>query len=213
MSENDEKSRVHSAKHKNIVKDYVLTTAIFLAVSLVVTIAVIFATIKPVTALVHKVESATPMSIGDIEVKNTEEMSVFDNGNTEYGEYIANICCDEKGLNASVFRGLNRISARYGAGLSGNGCFFTEEGTAVAGGYDETYFASLKYVEKNDIITVLTADSKITYKVFDVYFDNTDLDLSSANSDLVVYSLFSDFSDNAGKCCYVFADKISEEGI
>lgn len=211
MSEKNEKRKKHSNKPKNIVKDYVLTNIVFLAILLAVTVGVIFGTIKPVTAYVHKIESEADMKVGDIVIDRNSDMIPYSKENAQFGDFIANITCESKGLNTSVYLGLNRVSARYGAGLSSDNSFFTETGTAVVAGYDETCFGSLKYIEKGDIITVTTADSEISYKVKDAFFESINADLSSAKNDLVVYSSFSDFSENSGKFYYVLADKINGE--
>ncbi|MDD6728878.1 MAG: hypothetical protein PUE08_06655 [Eubacteriales bacterium] len=207
-----EKSGKSKSKGKNIVKDYVLSTVIFLVIALAVTVAVIFAAMKPVTSLVHEAENAASISVGDVQVKPAKEMTAFDYDTTEYGTYVARIVCEDRGLDTAVYRGLNRASTRCGAGLSGKGAFFTDDDTAIAAGCDETYFSALKYVEKGDVITVFTADTVVKYKVSDAYYDTDDTDFDSLQGDLVLYSVFSEFSDNAGKCYYVFADKISQEG-
>ncbi|MGN1328136.1 MAG: sortase domain-bontaining protein [Eubacterium sp.] len=212
MSEKNENRKKHIKKSKNIVKDYVLTNIVFLIILLAVTIGVIFGALKPVTALVHKVESVANMQNGDISVKENSEIVPYSKESSEYGDCVANITCESRGLNTSVYVGLNRVSARYGVALARKGCFFTENGTAIVAGYDETYFGPLKYLEKGDVITVTTADREVTYKVDDAFYESSEMRLEGINNDLVLYSSFSDFSENTGKCYYVFADKIDREG-
>lgn len=211
MSEKSDKSGKHISKRKNIIKDYFLDNIVFLFILIVITIAVIFAAIKPVTELVHRAEAASPMEVKDVDIKDSFDITSYDPEKTEYGDCVANITCEDIGLNTYVFFGLNRVSMRKGAGLHGKGSFFTEKGLAIAAGYDETYFAALKYIEQGDIITVSTADGTTSYKVSDAYYESRDLNLDNTRNELVLYSYFSNFSDNAGKCFYVFADKISGE--
>lgn len=211
MSEKKGKRKKHKNKPKNIVNDYVLTNVVFLSILLVVTVCIIFGTIKPVTAFVHKIESQANMKVGDIVIDRNSDMIPYSKENSQFGDFVANLTCESKGLNTSVYLGLNRASTRYGAGLSSTDSFFTETGTAVVSGYDETYFGSLKYLEIGDKITVTTADSVITYEVKDAYYESGGVDLSSAKNDLVIYSTFSDFSENSGKFYYVLADKINGE--
>lgn len=212
MSEKNGKSKKHSHKPKNIVKDYVLTNIVFLVILLAVTVGVIFGALKPVTAVVHKVEAAADMKVGDITLDKAAKMKSYSKENAEYGDYVANITCESRGINTPVYLGLNRVSARYGVGLSSENSFFTEKGRAVVAGYDETYFGSLKYMEKGDIITVTTADGEVAYEVKDAFYESSDMSLDGINNDLVLYSSFSDFSENSGKFYYVFADKINGEG-
>lgn len=212
MNEKIEKSKNHSHTPKNVVKDYVLTNIVFLVILLAVTIGGIFIALKPVTAVVHKAEAQASMKVRDVTVDASAEMSRYGDENIQYGNYIARVFCDEKGLNTAVYLGLNRVSARYGAGLAWNSDFFTADGKAVVAGYDETYLSALKYVEIGDVITVSTADGTVTYKVKDAFYESSQMSLDNTKCNLVIYSAFSDFSDNAGKCYYVFADKISGEG-
>lgn len=212
MSERSEKKEKHSHKRKNIVKEYVLTNTIFIVIALAFAISALFAVFDPAAAFVHKVENACGMSIGDVEIDKSAAMTAYDENATQYGDYVADILCESRGLNTPVYAGINRVSARYGAGWSMKTDFFASQGSAVAAGYDETYFASLKYIEAGDRITVTTAKGDLSYQVTDAYYESTDLNVDDAQSDLVLYSSFSDFSENAGKCYYVFADKISGEG-
>lgn len=212
MSEKSEKRKKHRNKRKNIVKDYILTNIVFLAILLAVTVGVVFGALKPVTEVVHKAESEAGMKVRDISISEDAEMTSYSKESSKYGDCIAAVICESRGLNTPVYLGLNRVSARYGAGMSGEESFFSEEGRAVVAGYDETYFGPLKYVEKGDIITVVTADGEINYKVKDAFFESSEMNPESNNSDLVLYSSFSDFSESAGKCFYVFADKVSGEG-
>lgn len=209
MNEKNEKRKSYKHKQRNILKDYFLYNFVFLLVLTAITVGVIFTAIKPVTAFVHKAEAAAPMSVADLEVKKSVQLEKYSPEKTEYASYVANITCQSRGLNAPVYLGLNRVSARNGVGVDSK-AFFTENKTSVVAGYDETYFGALKYLEIGDELVVSTADAEIKYIVTDCGYDTQKTDFNDVKSDIVLYSSFSDFSNNFGKCFYVFADKTEE---
>ncbi|MCD7797246.1 MAG: hypothetical protein LUG95_06510 [Clostridiales bacterium] len=163
---------------------------------------------RTATSAVHKLENAMPMDVCDVTVNDGEIAEIE---SADFGNYVADIECADCGLNTKVYLGYNRVSARYGAALLSTVGLFNDD-TTIATGYDETYFASLKYLEKGDVITVTTISGEISYKVTDAYYDSESVSLDDVGSDLALYLYFSDFSDNNGKCFYIFADKVTGEG-
>ena len=77
---------------------------------------------------------------------------------------------------------------------------------------DETYFKSLKYVKSGDKVKVKTADKTIIYKAVDVFVgDEGDSRVKDYKNNLILYSIFSDYGENSGKCFYVVCEKTGEE--
>ncbi|MGN0521973.1 MAG: sortase [Eubacterium sp.] len=205
----DEKSNKHSNKEKkSVLPEYVIIPSAFVSVLLVLSIVAIIIAMKPVTELVHKVENGAPIEVRDI-------VLLEDNGDNdvEYGEYLADITCENTGLNSKVYYGANRISYRSGAGLSSKFSLFGEGKAIVLSGYDTTYFSALKNTEKGDIFTVQAGGQTYKYKVTDTALIDKSVEAFKENNKerLVLYSAFSDFSENKNKRFYVFADRIDGE--
>ena len=79
-------------------------------------------------------------------------------------------------------------------------------------GYDETYFMSLKYVQKGDKFVITTSDKTINYKVIDTFIgENNGSAAEKYNDNLILKSIFSDFGKNSAKRLYVICEKTSEE--
>lgn len=211
--ENGTKKKKH--RHKGAIDNYFKTTAVFVAIALALMIIALLSVNKTATAFVHKLEAAMPMQVRDLEEDpNQSYASLAEvSDGTQYGTLIANLSCESRGLNTSVYYGLNRASLRYGAGVSGeNGEVFGASAATVVGGYDETYFMPLKYIQKDDTLTVTAADKIISYKVTAVQLaKQSEAKSLAGDGDLVLYSIYSDFSENSGKCFYVIADKTGEE--
>lgn len=211
MSDKNDVERKHH-KSKSVVTKYLTSCITYLVIMLAVTVAAVFILLTPVTNVVHKAEDAAPMNVGDIEISSDAQMTAFDVKTSNIGDYAADIECEKRGLSCRAYLGLNRASSRRGAGISMPGSFFTEDGATVVAGCDETYFAALKYIEKGDVLTVTTTQGTLTYKVKDAYYKNGTPDTDNVGGDLMMYSSFSAFSQNADKCYYVIADKVHGEG-
>lgn len=203
----DEKHKMHKHKgRQSVLPEYFLTTFIFVIIMLALSIAAISAAMEPVSEIVHKVENAASKYVRDVALTENNNDSVID-----YGEHIADIACENTGLNFKVFYGANRVSFREGAGLSAEYALFGEGKTVVIAGYDKTYLSALKSTEKDDIITVAADDKIYEYKVTRVAVLDKSADLvrDESSDSLVIYSMFSDFSANSDKRFCVFADKIN----
>ncbi|MCM1114309.1 MAG: sortase [Clostridium sp.] len=215
MGDNTDKKR----KNKRAYAHYIIQTACFLAVLLVITVLTIFVAIKPVTELVNKVEANFDMQVGDIVLnENTyqplSETSVNpDTLQYVFGDKIANISSSDFGLNCSVYFGGNRASLSAGVGFSGDTSLFGLGKVSRVVGYDETYFSSLRYADKGDVITVTTSYGVYDYRVKEVKYIDAAKDAYKDNGSdmLVLCSMCSDFSVHRGENLYVFADRIDKE--
>lgn len=198
-------------KEKNVVLEYVLKAFLFVAVAMAVLIFGIAAALEPATEYVHKIEKAYCMQAKDIVIDKNASLIDYNNKDKSlYGAPIAYISCENKGINTEVYYGLNRASMRNGVGLLTKSSLFGDEGSVI-GGLDQTYFSALKTVEAGDIVKITTASSVIMYKVKDtVIADAEKPDIDKKNK-LVLFSVYSGFSDNSGKCFYAVCDKVSEE--
>ncbi|MCH5320976.1 MAG: sortase [Eubacterium sp.] len=201
-------------KHKsNIFQDYIKYILSFLIIALAVFIAAILIAMKPVTQQVNKIENSLNMQVRDVVINDSHYPSDDSASADTYGDKIGNVTIENCGLNCDIYYGSNRVSMRYGAGFLNDKNDFASGKMSVIKGYDETYFSSLKYAQKGDIVTVTTNNGEYRYRVTDTkYIDENTQAYQSEDIDmLVLYSIFSDFSDHAGERFYVFADKIIGE--
>jgi LPXTG-site transpeptidase (sortase) family protein len=211
MSEESKKNSISRSGNQNTLLQYVLTSAVFVAIAMAVVIPVIIIGFAPAKALVHRIDNAYPISAADIVIDN--EQADFESGDFRYGSFVADVECTARGLDCRVYYGADRVSSRYGAGLL-NRKAFGENGNKVITGYDETYFSSVKYIEKGDIIKVRTKSACYAYKVKDTFVDVVDSPVlqEEKGNTLFLYSICSDLSSNSGKCYYVSAEYTGEEG-
>lgn len=218
MSGGNENGKTSKHTKHAVSGNYFKTAVIFVLIAVIAIVCIVFSVNKSALAFVHKVEEALPMQVRDIEIDtDSDYISLEDDSeNIEYGTLVANLSCENAGVNTSVYYGLNRVSLRYGAGVSGSdgSALFSQDGNTVIGGYDETYFMSLKYIEEGDTITVTTKDKILTYTVTETKIDVQGADgIDDSSGKLIVYSIYSDFSENSGNCFYVIAQKSGEEVI
>lgn len=207
-----DKSRKKTA---NPFKGYVITVIAFTVIALVLMIFIAFSAINPVTEIVHKVENQLNMQVRDIEADGDYTPDNSNDNQFVYGRRFADIVCENTGLNCGVYYGANRASMRYGAGMDTNTAYFAEGDVTVIEGYDSTYFSSLKETETGDILTVTTDDKVYKYEVFDtavVPADKQAYDSAQADT-LVLYSVFSDFSENSNSRFYVYAKLIDSAEV
>ena len=101
---------------------------------------------------------------------------------------------------------------RSGVSIDENANAFGDNANTFIASYDETYFKSLKYVKSSDKVKVKTADKTIIYKAVDVFVgDEGDSRVKDYKNNLILYSIFSDYGENSGKCFYVICEKTGEE--
>lgn len=140
-------------KHRRrAVNEYALKTVSYLIILLAVTVAAVFILIKPVTELVHKVESYVPMEVRDIELNDSTYNLSLDEKMSEteykYGEKIGVITSDSFGLNSSIYCGANRVSMSEGVGFHKNSGPIGSSDTTVITGYMQGAFLRLNLPKK-----------------------------------------------------------------
>ncbi len=205
MSEEKRKGgKLKKNRRESSAYEYINTVAVFTVIAFAAVIITAFAAIGPVAELVHKVEKSLCMQVRDIEITQNTGKDIV------YGSKTAVLTCEDTGINCDVYFGANRASMRCGAGIDYRFSKFGSSAKAVVSGYDTTYFSSLDYTENGDVFTVNADGKTYRYKVYKTElteksyesYDNLD------NGTLVLYSVFSDFSENKGQRFYVFAKLI-----
>lgn len=215
MDNKNEKSKKRHSNRRKSPNDFAKTVAIFVCVELIVVVGAIIGVNKSACDAVHKLEAAMPRSVMDLTVEPAGDKYVsLKSEKLDYGSYVADVVVEKRGIEVPVFYGINRACLRYGAGVSGDekvSAFSDNESTAIVG-YDETYFKSLKYVQSGDKVKVKTADKTISYKAIDTFIgDEGDSKAKKYKNNLILYSIFSDYGENGGKCFYVICEKTGEE--
>ncbi len=205
MSDGKSSKHRHS-KRESVLSKYIVLPLIFTAAFLILSVAAVCIAMNPVTELVHKVENGAPRAVRDVTLNQNR-----DGREIEFGDYIADISCENTGLNCKVYYGANRISFRGGAGLSSDYSLFAQGKPIVISGYDSTYFSPLNDTEKGDVITVSFNAQTYKYRVSETGLTDKGADATqnSKGERLVLYSVFSDFSENKDKKFYVYADRIN----
>lgn len=206
-------SKGHS---RSPVREYVFKILCYLIILLAITILTAFIAIKPVTEIVHKVESYVSAEDRDI-VLNDNSYNPLSADSAEglkinHGDKIANISSDDFNLNCSVYYGSNRISFCEGAGFYVKSDLFGQGGTSFVTGSAEKYFSALAFAAVDDVVTVVTNYGEYNYRIKDIeYIDsNQKSDYSTDGETLVLCALTSDFSEHSGKTLYVYAQRIGE---
>ena len=215
MNDTNEKSKKrHSHRRKKSPNDFASEVTVLVVISLAVMIICVLAINNTACDFVHKLENQMPMQVRDLVIDENSEYANLSKDELEYGALVANVTIEDRGVNAPIYFGLNRASLRYGVGVSGkdNQKPFINGKKDIVGGYDETYFKSLKYTQVGDKVTVTSKDKIIKYEVRECFeAEKGDKTAEDYNCDLVLYSIFSDYGEKNGKCFYVFLNKISEE--
>lgn len=212
----DEKKR--KTRKRGFFSNYFIYVFSFLIIGAVIFAAALCIADKPVKQMVYKAEAALAMEVRD--VKTDDSRYPLTEGTDDsvesiaFGDRTGNVTIENRGVNCSVYYGCNRVSMRYGAGfLSESESLDSGNKVKVIGGYDETFFSGLKYVQKGDIIKINTNLGEYEYCVSDVKYIASDKEpYKSEDMDmLVLYSIFSDFSNHSGEYLYVFADRVNGE--
>lgn len=211
----NEKSKKKHKRHSGGLT-YFSTVAVFVLIGVVIGAGVLYGISTPAVALVHKAESAMSMKVRDLEIGENQDYAELGKSTAgiTYGTLVANVTCEKRGVNADAYYGLNRVSMRNGVGIKqGADGFFASSGTVI-GGYDESYFSSLKYVKKGDIIKITAKDKTVSYKVTATALtEKGSKEISGSKNDLLLYSIYSDFSPESGKCFCVICEKTGEEAV
>ena len=198
---------------KSLSKVYVIRITVILLIALIVTSAAVVAVNPLATKYVHKAENAYAASVDDITVDESfsplSKDTVPEMKDYKVGKKIAVISCDDRGLNTEVYFGSDRVSMRYGSGLSTESTLFGEDGASYVTAYIEKDFDALRYVERDDVIKVVTEYGEYAYTVTDYFTEKSDeVSLDEYTDDtLVLSALYPMVSDDWGNSFVVVAEK------
>ena len=135
MNEKSEKKHSHRQKSPN---DFAKTVVIFVCVELIIVVGAIIGVNKNACNAVHKLEAAMPKSVMDLQINPNQDTYVsLDSKELDYGSFVADIIVEKRGIEAPVYYGLNRVSLRYGAGVS------IDENANAFGDNANTFIAAL----------------------------------------------------------------------
>lgn len=206
---NKHKSRRHRKNHFSVLP-YILTPVIFVLISLIVIVPVSVHMMNIAIDTVHKAQETLSIDFNDIKANNNYSASDSDRptGVSKFGI----ITCENAGLNADAYYGMNRVSLRNGAGVSSESSLPGDKGTVNVYGYTSTAFKALKYVETGDVITFETGWGVYRYEVKDVLTSDSAPE-SNAEQSLILASAenskaFSSFNDEK---LYILAELISAD--
>lgn len=107
------------------------------------------------------------------------------------GDNYGTITCEVKGLNAPLYYGDSDDILLKGAGQSELSYCPGEGKDIVVGGHDTTFFAPLKNIVKDDVITISAKYGVFTYKVDQVnIIDGSDFNIESSAERLILYTCY-----------------------
>lgn len=210
---NTEHNRKSHRKNHFAVLPYIVTPIIFVLISLIAVVPACVHMMNMAIDTVHTAQETLSIGLNDVEAKN-EYSGVQTDGKaskpsdiSKFGEII----CENAGLKADAYYGINRVSLRNGAGVSSEAALPGDNGVVNVYGYASDSFKALKYVEAGDIITFETGWGVYYYEVTDVS-TSEEAPVLTADQGLVLASAknndaFSCFDDAK---LYVVAELISE---
>lgn len=143
------------------------------------------------------------------ELKKSEEVT------PSIGSRYGTILCERIGLKAPLYYGDTKEILMQGAGqYTGSG--LPGEGRPIlAGAHDNSYFAPLQNIKKDDIIKVNTSYGAFQYRVTDLTVKNassiTKKDMEHPNEELVLYTCwpFGQWAGEKTQRYFVAAEKIA----
>ena len=182
-----EKSK-SSKKRKIKKKDrgllpFITTPIIFVLISLVVILPMFIAFTDFAVDKVHEAQQSLVMDYYDKEI-STER---FDNKTLDYEasigacEKVGVIKCEDAGIEADVFYGINRVSLRNGAGISSKSTFSGYSSQLTVAGYSTRAFKGLNNVSEGDKIIFETTEKIYEYTVISNSVTNTPARLYGGN--------------------------------
>lgn len=164
----DEKK--NNKKHYT-VRPYITTPLVFVLIALLVVAPMCFGLLHYAVNTVHKAQTVYIRSVADISLKDESYQPANDTEGTVklpaiyVGNKIAQLTCEEAGINCSVYYGNNRVARREAAGLSTQHQLMGESGTVLIGGDTAGAFRNLETVKKGDTVVLRSNWGTFTYRV------------------------------------------------
>ncbi len=212
---NNSKRKSHK-KHRTVLP-YFSTPIIYVLISLIAIVPVCFVLMNVAVATVHSAQKTLTPDFCDITASSEYNPSAKTSGATEIpklsaAKKIGKIICDDAGLNADVYYGLNRVSLRNGAGLNTKAALPGQGKAVQIFGYSSTSFKALKNVDKGDTVSFETEWGTYAYSVTDVSALNSAPTVS--DNEIVLASDSGEaFSYQNGKMLYVTARLVSGPSV
>lgn len=209
---NKERRHKKHRKYHFAVLPYILTPIVFVLISLIAVVPAGIHMMNTAIDTVHKAQETLSIGLNDVEAKNNYDADAEGKADrpadvSKFGE----ILCENAGLNADAYYGMNRVSLRNGVGVSAEAALPGDKGIINAYGYASTAFKALKYVKIGDVITFETGWGVYYYMVTDVVTSNK-APVINADQGLI----FAAAKDNNAFSCfddeklYVAAELISD---
>ena len=163
-----------NTKKRATIRPLIITPIVFVLIFLVVAAPVFFKGYSVVKNGVHDAQKTLRISFSDIDVSDKYFSECQKDGTdiTREGlsvcDKLATIECNNAAVGCDVYYGINRVSKRYGAGLSTKSGLFGEDKQIHIDGDTSTVFKALKNVKKGDVFTVKTPAGEYQYTVREI---------------------------------------------
>lgn len=162
---------VHSRHRHFSVLPYITTPIIFLLISCVFVVPMMIGGMNFAVNTVHKAQQTLSKSYGDIQPVDDKfnayqgKMETSSVSDFNAGEKIAELVCDNAGINVNVYAGINRVSLRQGVACAASKSSFGQDGIVEIYGNVNTYMKGLKNVKIGDTVIVSTLWGTYKYEV------------------------------------------------
>lgn len=164
----------HSTKKRATVRPIIITPIVFVLIALIVVVPVFIKGFYVLQGKVHEAQKTLTLTYSDVSVDDSyfnecaEEGVAQTRDALKLCDKLGTIECNNAAVGCDIYYGINRVSKRSGAGLSGNGGLFGEGKQIHIDGDASTYFKALYNVEKGDVFTVYTPDGEYQYTVKEI---------------------------------------------
>lgn len=172
MSKEEKRRKPKNKRHHRhfSVLPYFQIPVIFVLISMVVVAPICFGAMSVAVKAVHNAQEVLVKDYNDVEAVTDYQGSDIAEGSVQIPEIsvaqkLGVITCENAGLNADVYYGINRVSLRNGVALSVNSSKCGQGKSIGVYGYAGSDFKALKNLENGDIISFETLWGVYKYKV------------------------------------------------
>lgn len=169
---NSSKSNKKKRRHSTILP-YITTPLIFVLISMVVIAPMCFVGMNFAIDTVHSAQKVLARDFNDVEANLDYEGSSKTDGSVSIpklstSQKLGVITCENAGLYADVFYGINRVSLRNGVGLESDSALCGMGKNVEIYGYASSGFKALGNVKNGDIIGFETLWGAYSYQVEEI---------------------------------------------
>lgn len=213
-SKSNKKHKKHSRRHFAVLP-YLTTPLLFVLISMIVIGPACVIGMNFAVNTVHKAQKTLAIDYNDIQpiddyVGSDKVSGEVDKPNLNVSQKMGIITCENAGLNADVYYGINRVSLRNGVALEADGKLCGEGGKINVYGYALSNFKALNNADVNDIIHFETLWGTYEYKVTSKTVASSIPDTGNSETLVLVTAKDSDaFSDYGYEKLYVVAKLVS----